>query len=168
MVAVYLGLVLAGATPQVLAQAATAKQFNVKDEIEAKRDIDDQPDPTFDELVAGLDAFSEDHLSWLSDCRLHLDYDDKSWASSKRTAIQLKYDRSELLYKIVVEKSTHERADSLYKDLSRALQVFEPEDDDATLKVLFANTRLSQANDQISVITRLPRADLDPLLAFKR
>ena len=41
---VYLGLVLVGATPQILAQAAMTKQFNVKDEIEVKDDLDKKPD----------------------------------------------------------------------------------------------------------------------------
>jgi hypothetical protein len=41
---VYLGLVLAGATPQVLAQAAMTRQFDVKDEIEFKDDLDNKPD----------------------------------------------------------------------------------------------------------------------------
>ena len=41
---VYLGLVLVGATPQVLAQAAMTKQFNVKDEVEVKDDLDKGPD----------------------------------------------------------------------------------------------------------------------------
>ena len=40
---VYLGLVLAGATPQVLAQAAMTREFNVKDEIEVKDDLDTKP-----------------------------------------------------------------------------------------------------------------------------
>lgn len=40
---VYLGLVLAGATPQVWAQAATAKQFSVKDEVGQKDDLDNKP-----------------------------------------------------------------------------------------------------------------------------
>lgn len=40
---VYLGLVLAGATPQVLAQAAMTRQFDVKDEIEVKDDLDKKP-----------------------------------------------------------------------------------------------------------------------------
>jgi hypothetical protein len=35
--------VLVGATPQVLAQAAMTKQFNVKDEIEVKDDLDKKP-----------------------------------------------------------------------------------------------------------------------------
>jgi len=41
---VYLGLVLAGATPPVLAQAAMTREFNVKDEIEVKDDLDTKPD----------------------------------------------------------------------------------------------------------------------------
>ena len=40
---VYFGLVLAGATPQVLAQAAMTKQFDVRDEIEVKDDLDTKP-----------------------------------------------------------------------------------------------------------------------------
>lgn len=40
----YLGLVLVGTAPQILAQAATTKQFNVKDEIEVKDDLDKNPD----------------------------------------------------------------------------------------------------------------------------
>ncbi|HEY2846872.1 MAG TPA: hypothetical protein VGI80_03580 [Pyrinomonadaceae bacterium] len=41
---VYLGLILAGATPSVLAQAATAKQFSVKDEVGRRDDLDNKPD----------------------------------------------------------------------------------------------------------------------------
>ena len=43
---VYLGLVLVGATPQVLAQAAMTRQFSVKDEVEVKDDLDKKPDAT--------------------------------------------------------------------------------------------------------------------------
>jgi len=43
---VYLGLILAGATPSVLAQAATAKQFNVKDEAERSENLDRNPAET--------------------------------------------------------------------------------------------------------------------------
>ncbi len=42
---VYLGLILVGsAAPQVLAQAATTRQFNIKDEIEQKDEFDGNPD----------------------------------------------------------------------------------------------------------------------------
>ncbi|HQX56260.1 MAG TPA: hypothetical protein PLP07_10045 [Pyrinomonadaceae bacterium] len=46
---VYLGLVLVGATPQVLAHAAMTRQFDVKDEIEYKDDLDTKPDPSSDD-----------------------------------------------------------------------------------------------------------------------
>ena len=42
---VYLGLVLAGATPQVVAQrAAMARTFDIKDEIERSDEFDGDPD----------------------------------------------------------------------------------------------------------------------------
>ena len=49
---VYLGLVLVGATPQVLADAAMTKQFNVKDEVAHKNDLDKKPGGCdFDKVV---------------------------------------------------------------------------------------------------------------------
>ena len=41
---VYLGLVLAGSTPQVLAQAATAKQLNVRNNLDPWDEFDGNPD----------------------------------------------------------------------------------------------------------------------------
>ena len=51
---VYLGLVLVGATPQVLAQAAMTRQFDVKDEIEYKDDLDTKPDSASDDSERSL------------------------------------------------------------------------------------------------------------------
>ncbi|MBX7054005.1 MAG: hypothetical protein K1X36_03540 [Pyrinomonadaceae bacterium] len=50
---VYLGLVLVGATPQLLAQAAMTRQFDVKDEMEFKDDLDTKPDLSSDDIVRG-------------------------------------------------------------------------------------------------------------------
>jgi len=57
---VYLGLVLAGATPQVLAQAAMARQFDVKDEIEVKDDLDKKPDDERSPVTASVQIYLED------------------------------------------------------------------------------------------------------------
>src|SRR5215203_885631 len=47
---VYLGLVLVGgATPSVLAQAATTRDFNIKNEIVVEDDLDKKPDDNCDE-----------------------------------------------------------------------------------------------------------------------
>lgn len=58
---VYLGLMLAGATPQVLANAATTRTFDIKDEIEFQDKLDKDPDPLADRLSADtVDNFKRD------------------------------------------------------------------------------------------------------------
>jgi hypothetical protein len=84
---VYLGLVLVGATPQVLAQAAMTRQFNVKDEIQFAEDLDKKPPedvatesddsrvtPPGDRLVASsIDKFlSGFALSGAASCSVHI------------------------------------------------------------------------------------------------
>jgi len=57
---VYFGLVLAGATPQVLASAAMTRQFDVKDEIEVKDDLDTKPDDERSPVTASVQIYLED------------------------------------------------------------------------------------------------------------
>ncbi len=64
---VYLGLVLVGATPQVLAQAAMTKQFNVKDEVEVKDDLDTKPDGCKLEHLGGEITDLETKYLWFND-----------------------------------------------------------------------------------------------------
>lgn len=66
---VYLGLVLVGATPQVLAQAAMSKQFNVKDEIEVKDDLDKKPDRDESSLNQSVHIYLEELDSYLAEVR---------------------------------------------------------------------------------------------------
>ena len=56
---VYLGLVLAGATP-VLASAAMTRTFDVKDEIEFKDDLDTKPDDERSPVTASVQIYIED------------------------------------------------------------------------------------------------------------
>lgn len=57
---VYFGLILAGATPQVLANAAMTRQFDVKDEIELKDDLDTKPDDERSPVTASVQIYVED------------------------------------------------------------------------------------------------------------
>lgn len=60
---VYLGLVLVGATPQVLAQAAMARTFDVKDEIEFRENLDKKPENDDEErspVAASVQVYLED------------------------------------------------------------------------------------------------------------
>jgi len=68
---VYLGLVLAGATPQVLAQAAMTKQFSVKDENGQGNDLDKDPETSPPEgareslVVFSADEFAEAYVRFI-------------------------------------------------------------------------------------------------------
>jgi hypothetical protein len=65
---VYLGLVLVGGTaPQVLAHSALTRDFDIKNEIEFKDNLDNKPDEdlfaqTLVDLVKNLDSLSKDKL----------------------------------------------------------------------------------------------------------
>jgi len=227
---VYLGLVLAGGTPQVWAQAATAKQFSVKDEVGQKDDLDKRPDPsidalslsfntyfrnvkefvddltklysiekfdpdwnTFDSQKTGITPcpatgigrshlkeshgdrwltpaieqahFASDDWSWLADCRAFKSDEEPNWKKAKSTGIHLTFDKKDIVYKISIEKSTPQRSESPHTSLSQAFEVFKVDDDDSRLKVLFQHTSLYRSGNQVFIVTRLPRADLDALLA---
>lgn len=57
---VYFGLILAGAAPQVLANAAMTRTFDVKDEIELQDDIDTKPDDERSPVTASVQVYIED------------------------------------------------------------------------------------------------------------
>lgn len=57
---VYFGLILSGATPQLLASAAMTRQFDVKDEIEFKDDFDTIPDDDRSPVTASVQIYVED------------------------------------------------------------------------------------------------------------
>lgn len=67
---VYLGLVFIGATPQVLAQeAATTKNFALKDEVELKDDLDKKPDDETSTLSESLGVYLQDVEYFLASLR---------------------------------------------------------------------------------------------------
>jgi len=67
---VYLGLVFIGATPQVLAQeAATTKNFALKDEVELKDDLDKKPDDETSTLSESLGVYLQDVEYFLATLR---------------------------------------------------------------------------------------------------
>ena len=221
---VYLGLVLVGATPQVLAQAAMTKQFNVKD------DLDKKPDPTNKDLDDAIEEYSKriedfvknlkklhsinefnverqsfnserstfdpcpetgtlhsfgktghidrwlvptiteanfisEHFTWLADCLPSDVFPSRTHARS--SGIKLKYDRAELLHELSITLSSEERANALQAGLLSSFDEFKVDEDVGyeLNKVLLKHTSLTFSGDQVFIITRLPRAGLDSLLA---
>jgi hypothetical protein len=227
---VYLGLVLVGgAAPQVFAHGALTRNFELKDEIETRDDLDNKPDGdtgtlslsiktyledveyfldalqkleqngkfdpahdrfevtqstllpcvaankvgnytanTFDlkneSLRPSLERFSKlltDGYS-LADCLPNSRFDGKEVTSSKFT---FKLDDDALYVQVAVQKASPEIAKRLSADLASVFPRFAPSAAQLARLKIFENTTFKSKNDQVLVITRLPRAALEPLIA---
>jgi len=222
---VYLGLVLAGATPQVLAQAATAKQFSVKDEILVNDDLDINPNASLpvdalvnylvhvelflEELkelhrpslfrslqkpfevvttttipcIKGFRVGAGDHrntvkskLIWPAVSKLSngIDngYDLGDCVSSKKFDIGatvssslIRLDKTTFSIEVGVQKISSTAAHLLSDALSFELWNYDLSDETESRLQVIASTSFRAENDQVFIVTRLPRAGLDSLLA---
>ena len=110
---VYLGLVLTGATPQVLAQAAMTRQFDVKDEIEVKDNLDKKPENLIadatNETVSAVDRKISSSLE-----RFLSKFKTINPVSALCTATESRFDEEHLQWQI---KSNFER-DRFYNRVS--------------------------------------------------
>ena len=180
---VYLGLVLVGATPQILAQAAMTKQFNVKDEIEVKDDLDKKPDPTFSapELTANyvnsvirlvnswsakdLEDFSATMTGGLDDVELSSLFPATYRFFGDGTFSFKKGDHNAefnfRFRKKGPDRPFHDFCSGFADELLSLRKIGK----DLKQKVVASYTQIACDNDQVTVVTRLPRAGLDSLLA---
>jgi hypothetical protein len=79
---------------------------------------------------------------------------------------EFKLDSSQISIEFAVKKRSPEIARMLSGDLAAALQRYKPSEKDIVRTRLFENTSFRSENDQVFVITRLPRAGLEPLFAI--
>ncbi len=226
---VYIGLVLVGGTPQVLAQAAMTRQFNVKDEVEFKDDLDNKPDdertpvsdsvkgylqdveyffanlsrlrtqagfnsgkdafevaqatllPCVDRNMAGrytalkfeyvnessrraLENFSRSMVYGysLGDCIAN---DEFNGVEAVATKFRFKLDAKEFFVNISIKKQSPQNALSLLRELESSLKLYATTNNDKISQKIIANTSFRVESDQVFIVTRLPRAGLDSLLA---
>ena len=226
---VYLGLVLVGATPQVLAQAAMTRSFDVKDEIEFKDNLDEKPDdertpvtdavqgylqdveyffvnlqrlrskggfdlsrdvfdvaqstmlPCVDSNLAGrytpIRFTNENPLSRpallqfsrsmvfgysLGDCIANNEFNGVSAVDSR---YDFKLDTTGFFVEISVKKQSTQNASGLLRELESTLKLYSAGKNDRVKQKIIDSTSFRTENDQVFIVTRLPRAGLDPLIA---
>jgi hypothetical protein len=234
---VYMGLVLAGGASPALAQAAMAKGFELKTELEAKDDLDKKPDDkeekqqvsqALDEYFNSSKWFLEDlqrlsalkefdgeyvylafgkrlaspcgsnksnagvreltgstyvqndilkpqlESSWaelvtrlagaatLSDC---LSNNNPEWDNMSEAGIEVSHKQSGFEIELSLEKHSPQRAQQLAAALNFACESYLSKYEDSTAKLLRENTKITSENDQVLIVTNLPRAGLDSLLA---
>ena len=235
---VYLGLVLVGATPQVLAQAAMTRQFDIKTEIEFKDDLDKNPDDDVQSLLDKLekDYFTIDkYFGEIEDFLIDLkklnsiekfDLDDKfqaietrsmpcfvngdpvgvstkefnvnnnRWltpaltdavndlenytnfledclssqrfreAKERNSTVKLIFNSEELKIEISGQKDSSQKALQLAVNFNKVFAIkLSKITDRPVIKYLYENTKAISENNQVFIVTRLPRASIDELLA---
>ncbi len=86
-------------------------------------------------------------------------------AEAHQSQFKFKLTDSELSVEVAVRKQSQHVADALIKDLAVSTNRFNPTAKNVVRQRIYENTTFRAENDQIYVITRLPRASLDPLLA---
>ena len=119
-----------------------------------------------DSLRPSLERFSKlltDGYS-LADCLPNARFAGQEATNSRFT---FKLDDSTLSIEVLVQKSTPEIARHVAKGLEKVFTKFTPTAGELARLKIYENTSFKAKNDQVSVVTRLPRADLDPLLATR-
>lgn len=206
---VYLGLVLVGATPAALSQAAMTRQFDIKSEIEYKDDLDNKPDETpgkedFPVLFVGLldeirkevengrvslptdfyvsGVFSrtenggsagfgsndslDERLRNVIENAISREFEAKAFeladADGKWKTVKISFDadQTDFSLKTSFGKSNAEQfAEFLKGKYSSASS------ENNLTKRAYENTKVSSENNQVFIVTRLPRAAIDEFLA---
>lgn len=115
-------------------------------------------------LKPSLERFSKlltDGYS-LGDCLPTSRFNGDEATSSKFT---FKFEKSGLSIQVAVQKASPEIAKKLSGELASVFPKFAPSAGEIARQKIYENTTFKWKNDQVLVITRLPRAALDPLLA---
>ncbi len=208
---VYLGLVLAGATP-VLGHAATSRSFDIRDEVELRDDLDNKPDSetaleiysaafesifitaceladTFPDLIEQRRYDFDMYYGINAAGRLNgISYLGKGVVSGKYTSpIRSLYnafphtaepDSNPFRLVFAVEPDSFEfevafaqhhsqHAEQLAEAYAALLPTLKERQVSAARRLIYESTQISSRENQVYIITRLPRAALGPLLATR-
>jgi hypothetical protein len=98
----------------------------------------------------------------LGDCVANNEFNGVSAADSRFT---FQLDRKDFSVKIAVKKQTPQRAVELARELESTLKLYSSRENTSLRQSVVENTSFLTDNDQVFVVTRLPRAGLDSLLA---
>jgi hypothetical protein len=175
---VYLGLVLVGASPQVLAQAALTSKFDIKDQIEKQDDLDRNPEDVaqdflseYEKLVAELaqqEGFlngNEHRSSDVSqDVRLGIVFD-KLPNVFRSADLFLGSKSDDLVVKLKLNlKISGQTSASFLSQATNSFSQLLKVSKNIPEKIIFQSTTVTSADNQVIISTRLPRGSIDSLL----
>ena len=179
---VYLGLVLVGGSSQVFAHAATNSLFDLRNEIEFKEDLDNKPDDSCAESKAQIDEhdiqFVEEYAKLISavlkrtpseiNFEILGGIDLQEFPSLRKELsinfFQLKANKDGLLSKLNFTPSEIKRTTHFLLSFNQVLNFQSCKSQNSPEKLIYENTKVSTVNNQVFIVTRLPRASIDSLL----
>lgn len=178
---VYLGLVLVGGGSQVFAHAATNSLFDLRNEIEFKDDLDNKPDDLCANLSSEIDEqdirFIEDYaklvlgsVNYSSNVQFEIlgEVDNKDFPSLGKDLstnyFQLKSNKDGLLSKINFNSAKIKKATHFALAFNQILNFERNKTQNFPEKVIYENTKVLSSNNQVFIVTRLPRGSIDSLL----
>lgn len=178
---VYLGLVLVGGSAHVFAYAATNSLFDLRNEIEFKEDLDNKPDDSCAKLKDSLTEqdiqFIEDYAKLVSNSLkpsssiqfgLLGEIDNKDFPSLKKALsvnfFQLKSNKDGLLSKINFHSAKIKKTTHFTLAFNQVLNFKRSKSQNFPEKVIYENNKVLSSNNQVFIVTRLPRGSIDSLL----
>ncbi len=95
--------------------------------------------------------------------------DTKAFKDGTSTSVKLKlsYDKTELKVEISAPKSSVKRAEFLAEQFNQASKIHEIDEEKTIVKSIYEHTTFKSENNQVFIVTRLPRGSIDSLLAEK-
>lgn len=106
-------------------------------------------------------SYRFENWNFLSDCLKDSQFDTGLSTSSK---YGFSYDKSNLKVELVSFKTSPTRAIELATELNNFFKKYKVEEDERIIKIIYDNTKVLSSNNQIFIVTRLPRGSIDSLL----
>ncbi len=102
---------------------------------------------------------------FLSDCLKDSEFETGLSTSSR---FKFSYDKKTLQIEVSAFKSSPQRAEYLAEKFNQAFKLYEVDEDEINAEKIYQNTSFNTQNNQVFIVTRLPRAAIDELLADKK
>lgn len=179
---VYFGLVLVGGSSHVLAHGATNQLFDLRNEIEFKEDLDNKPDDSCAKLKTEIDEqdiqFIEEYIqkvsSFLKGYTPDIEGEMLNGVGSTDFStlreefeinfFQLRANKNRFLGKINLKTFETKKATNFALVFNQILDFQRCKSQNFPEKVIYENTKVLSSNNQVFIVTRLPRASIDSFL----
>ena len=106
-------------------------------------------------------TISFEDYGFAGDCLPNKDFGDDKAISY---GLKISYDESSLKFEISLVKESPQKAEKLLEKLNQSYKLYKVDEDEIIVKQIYEHTSFKSENNQVFIVTRLPRGSLDELL----